>query len=331
MRQILHKKNWFFVAFILLVGSLKFSVLSNYFGLNMANYRLNTLVNRPIYSLPTTVSPPPILNLTINNSSNTNLNIGFRHANANFALVRDDEQTAINLWRELPESELRLFYYSELARKAMLYEASLQWLKWGELVQPEIGDWVYWQAILHQEMNNLDIAYTYAERSLKLPLQHIGYSDIYYFIGSILSQTQISPASDSISYYKQALSLNQFQEQANQINSYFDLAETFRNLGEDEQAIINYLNVLQLNPAHYSANLWLGSLYWKVEQDFEAATEYLNEAISLEPNRKWAYRNLATILQERGNIQDAAALYQTVLKIDPNDTFAQQQLKRLNE
>lgn len=327
-------KQWFVVA-VFLFGLLRLSYALDYGNLNLLNYHLNKIVNPAIFQIPSITSQPNTINNFLNYRLSTpqeNLKIRFLQAQANLSMLLNKDQAALQLWEQIPSDHQQFFYNSELARQSGLLESSLQWLRWGAQIHPEVGDWDYMQALVYNDLGMLDLALIHAEKSLEQPLQRIGNSDIYFIMGSIWAQKdEVEAGDNAVSNFEKAIASANFQYEANLIDAYFSLAEILRDTGQEEKALPTYLQVIEDDPNHYSANLWVGSLYWTLEEDLDKALLYLNKAVALDPNRKWAYRNLGMIFQETGSLPKARELYTQVLAIDPGDSFAKQQLEILAE
>ena len=66
------------------------------------------------------------------------------------------------------------------------------------------------------------------------------------------------------------------------------------------------------------------------ESDFAQAKQQLMKALSLAPESTKIISNLGCLAQKEGNPAEAAAYFQTVLEIDPNDKIAKAMLERMD-
>lgn len=102
------------------------------------------------------------------------------------------------------------------------------------------------------------------------------------------------------------------------VAQYFTAAETARNSGNLAVAVIDYKNVLQLQPRHLEARWRLGQTYLGLHQAASALSE-LKEAASLAGQHPEIHLDTARALLEVGKYQDALtdlALYRGPLNAD---------------
>ena len=67
------------------------------------------------------------------------------------------------------------------------------------------------------------------------------------------------------------------------VDNHLLLAGLYSSLGENQKGIIEYTEVLKLDPQNQEAMLYLGALYLQLE-DYERANRNLEELLKLEPN-----------------------------------------------
>jgi tetratricopeptide (TPR) repeat protein len=84
------------------------------------------------------------------------------------------------------------------------------------------------------------------------------------------------------------------------------LAETMKNGGRPcEAAYGPFKRCLELNPDHARAHFGLGDVLLYVRKDDARADEHLRTAIRLDPNFAPAHRDLAVVLHQRGDLDEA--------------------------
>jgi tetratricopeptide (TPR) repeat protein len=76
---------------------------------------------------------------------------------------------------------------------------------------------------------------------------------------------------------------------------------------EYDEAIKNYTRALELEPANYSAVLFIGNTYDR-KNDFAQAAEWYEKAMRLDPNIETAYRYEADMLAKRGDMAKARTM-----------------------
>jgi tetratricopeptide (TPR) repeat protein len=102
-----------------------------------------------------------------------------------------------------------------------------------------------------------------------------------------------------------------------------DVTELFArgiSLEEDpnhqQQAIVTYQQVLQLDPEHAAAHINLGTLHYN-RQEYGLAEEHYRRAIQIDPRYALAYFDLGNVLDETGRVTEAIQTYQTALQLAP--------------
>jgi tetratricopeptide (TPR) repeat protein len=83
-----------------------------------------------------------------------------------------------------------------------------------------------------------------------------------------------------------------------------------------QQAIVTYQQVLQLDPDHAAANINLGTLHYN-RQEYGLAEEHYRRAIEIDSRYALAYFDLGNVLDETGRVAEAINTYQTALQLAP--------------
>ncbi len=100
--------------------------------------------------------------------------------------------------------------------------------------------------------------------------------------------------------------------------SKFVDAERDRMLGQYDKAITGYKAFLYDNPNNAAAWYGLGRCHIS-KKDFDAATEAVKKAIENEPANPWYAIYLADIYEKNARFNDAAALYENLIKQNPSE------------
>ncbi|PKG63688.1 MULTISPECIES: tetratricopeptide repeat-containing sulfotransferase family protein [Pseudoalteromonas] len=100
--------------------------------------------------------------------------------------------------------------------------------------------------------------------------------------------------------------------------SYFQLGEMAKKDGDGILASTSFLAAIELGYHDiYTAYVELASVYSELLIDYGTATNYLQQAITIEPNKINAYFNLANIYEQLGDKQNCLKSFNQVLKINP--------------
>lgn len=114
-------------------------------------------------------------------------------------------------------------------------------------------------------------------------------------------------------------------------NSYQDANRSADAAIKYQDAVNSYRHVLTINPRNVSARNSLGIIYFIVGNSDQAITEYL-QVINIDPNFGDAHYNLAVVLWRHQDLKNAQREFETYLKISPagdHISQAQQAIKQI--
>lgn len=100
--------------------------------------------------------------------------------------------------------------------------------------------------------------------------------------------------------------------------------------GDNKAAIAFYQQGIAANPDRYELQHELGMYYMYHDHDLKAALPHLKRAAELDSPGP-VKRTYAHALTKAGMFKQAAAEWRRILKLDPNDQFAQRELKKLRD
>lgn len=112
-----------------------------------------------------------------------------------------------------------------------------------------------------------------------------------------------------------AISELQERKQVEQERFHFQQALSYHKNKQLQKALLEYQNVLELNPSNTQARNNLGLVYKDMGDLDRAAAEYI-KLIALEPNNAKAYNNLGTIYYLQGRLQEAVQEFTKALAMD---------------
>jgi len=128
---------------------------------------------------------------------------------------------------------------------------------------------------------------------------------------------------ESISYYSKSIKLQPLS-----IEARLGLVYPASAVGNWEQVIEQYLEVLKIAPDNYTANLRLGQIYMN-RKKYTEASKYLDLLISQYPFTYDVMINTAWNYYYQGKLREAKVLFQKVLLIYSNDESALLGLKSI--
>jgi tetratricopeptide (TPR) repeat protein len=117
----------------------------------------------------------------------------------------------------------------------------------------------------------------------------------------------------------------------NDIDAAIALGNIYYDKGDAGQSIIYYRLALDINPALPGVRTDLGTMYWR-NNDVGLAEQAFREAIKHDPSFGHAYVNLGLLLHRaKGNVNEARAVWQELLKINPGHDVATKARELLQE
>lgn len=168
------------------------------------------------------------------------------------------------------------------------------------------------------EQNNTDECFKHFIVALKY---YASNPDIYYKLG--LVNQLIKNFNEAIIQYKKAIELDNDNPQY-----YYAIAECYEEIDsiyEEKKALIECLKYNQNNAKIYFK---LGTIY-NLQNDTNSAIFHMKKAIELDDNFIDAKYKLALILEHIGNIEEAVALYEQILLLNPSHEEVANNLKML--
>ena len=126
------------------------------------------------------------------------------------------------------------------------------------------------------------------------------------------SYTGINDFEAAVYHYKRALTID-----SDHANTYFNMANTQKQMGELEAATESYKQVIKINPNDAEAYNNMG-ITQQSSGFLEAAIHSYQEALKISPNFSEAHNNLGAVLNEKGDIDAAIDSYKKACQINPN-------------
>ena len=109
----------------------------------------------------------------------------------------------------------------------------------------------------------------------------------------------------------------------------YELALYLQSHGEPEEALLHYDTLLIQNPENYIVMFNKGYVNYVYLEDNQAALEYFNQALAVNPNYLDALYNKGRVLEQMGDYSQAIEIYKDVLKTQPDYKLAIDALNRV--
>lgn len=152
-------------------------------------------------------------------------------------------------------------------------------------------------------------------------------SDLLFRLGRAKTQFE-NPVDweDILALADRALHQDRYLHEWIRVQTHFLRGEALRGLGRQSEALQEYTLVNDTYPDDYWAALRRAEMFWSLGGDAEAAERYFQAAVAIDPGNKWAYHYLGRFYVAEGRPAEAQAQFEQILRIDPNDSVARQQL-----
>jgi tetratricopeptide (TPR) repeat protein len=126
---------------------------------------------------------------------------------------------------------------------------------------------------------------------------------------------------ESVEYYQKAITLMPYA-----IEAKLGKANPLSMLGNWEDVIKIYQEILTIDPQHALTNYRLGLIYYN-RQDYEKALPYVERVANLYPYDYYSVVLLGWINLKMGKNREARILFEKALQIIPNDPSASEGLQ----
>jgi tetratricopeptide (TPR) repeat protein len=247
-------------------------------------------------------------------------------------LAQGDEQEAIAAWQQAGEMARELIRRGLSAETDGVNQEALSWYLRATQVAPQTTDAWSHLGLLYEKMGDRAAAVeAYASGAKRSASEQFGRSDLYHRQASTMRL--LSGATDweaILAVADAAARANDFRSAWNRVQLHALRGEALRELNRPVEAAQAYAQVLAEQPEDYWANVHLGNLIWELERDSARSEKLFLAALETRQDNKWAYRGLAEIYLAEGRHEEALALYETVLRLDPNDAIAGARKEELN-
>ncbi len=220
---------------------------------------------------------------------------------------------------KFPESTEALMKLSELYFIVRQYKEAIENINKALKLNENIAKAYYLKGSIYRESGDTTKAISSLETAVE---QDNRLTDAYYDLGIIYAARKNPIAFE---YYANALRVD-----PGYVNAQYARAKLLQDLGKFDEAITEYIALLNKDKNYFQANYNIGAIYLDVKNDYPKAIEYLTKAI--EQNDQWAAAYFARgySFAKMGNKANAIEDYKKCLSIEPNFTEATVGLRQLN-
>lgn len=182
-----------------------------------------------------------------------------------------------------------------------------------------------WLGVMYLQKGNMDRASSEFQDAVRIDPKN---ADAHYFLGALYAiRHNMEKAIEELKLARDARSIDP--------ETHFRLAKAFHSAGLTQNALLEYIRTLELNPRHVKALAGTGWLYWN-SGDRQKAMEIWYRAHKIAPKDKEivfslakAHNDQAAAFYRAGNKKAAAAEWRKVLSIESGNKAARWYLDRL--
>lgn len=246
-------------------------------------------------------------------------------------LFLQQDEAAAAVWSDLPSGISEVMAWGRRARRYQHLERASDWYHFATQVESTLADPWYFLGSIAETSGQYGLAQEFYLEGIKRDrFEVVGRSDFLERLGGLSRQKMKDNGEIALRWYNSAIREEDFH-QRDIAYAFYGRAELYRQRNEFKAAIADYQRVLALQPRNYWANIHLGVLMWSVERDAETALELLRRAAEQEPELIWSYRNQGDIYTALGVWSKAKEMYQRVVTIDPDNQYALDNLRVLED
>jgi tetratricopeptide (TPR) repeat protein len=223
-------------------------------------------------------------------------------------------------WRNTHISGVELLTNARKAEDAGALDEALTWYLRAVEIDPQLVAAWEGAGLIYENKVDWPAAIAVYEKAIEAVPHN---SDLPYHLGRVVGEaTWPTDWATILQLAERAITNNAFLQDWNRRQTHLMRADALRSLGRPMEALNEYQWVLAQYPDDYWASLGRAGMTWQALGDVPGAEKLFLAAIASNPDNKWGYRELAEFYVTLGRIDEATALYERVLQLDPGDNAA---------
>lgn len=238
-------------------------------------------------------------------------------------LFQGHEPEAVEAWQTAGNMSDELILWGNKFYARQHFGEAIVWYNRARDVASQSAKPLYYLGLVAASQENWSEAIDLFQQAKAQPDSQAIAASLDFQMGQILYLQQDSPDLDtSLALFDQALASDQFIQTRERLDARYFRGDILRQQGLTAEARREFVAVVNKEPTHYRANVWLGEFAWRLDGDLEMAESHWNRMIAIHPELLWAQQRLAKAYVEAGRIDEAVGVYERILEISPENQTA---------
>lgn len=239
--------------------------------------------------------------------------------------------TAAIYWRQLPDPVPYLHLWGDHYGAESAYGAAAGWYQQAVDLAPAEAYNHYLLGLAQQKAGRLAAAQaSFLAAQARLPDDRLAQSDLLFQLANVSLLLAEPDWADVLAQLDRAITLDDFgSDLFVPAQTHYLRGEALRALTRYEEAAAAYEQAFTVLPGHYLAYVRLGNLAAGPLRDLAYAETLFQAAIAIDAARVPAYLGLGDVYERTSRPAAAAAVYQTVLQLQPDNARAAGRLRIL--
>lgn len=205
-----------------------------------------------------------------------------------------------------PKNTDAMLKLSELLFYVKKYHESFDYVNRAIKENPYIGRAYFLKGMIYLETGDTTKAISSMQTAIE---QDTKYYDAYIQLGLLLTRKRSAIAAD---YFNSAITL-----QPNDKEAYYDKAMYYQTMGDIENAINAYLDLLQVDSLYKYALYNLGYIYYNDKEDYPKALSYFNKTLQSDSSYSYAYYSRGNCYLQLNESEKALADFDHAVRLNP--------------
>jgi tetratricopeptide (TPR) repeat protein len=247
-------------------------------------------------------------------------------------LVQGREDEAVAAWQTAGGMADEFVCWGDQEWAAGRSSDALEWYRRAGAVEPGLRDAWFYLGQVYEELQRWEKALEAYGQAAEANTAGNVHGSVPHYRAGLIYHRRLEPPhlEEALLAYEAAIEVGDFGTAREEADCHYQKGDCIQKVGGDlVESIASHRRALGLNPEHVSAHVSLGAAYYTLYGDAAAAEDEIRKAIAINPETKWAYVRLGNVYRLEGRADEAAAMYERALEIDPAFQIARERLEGL--